>query len=223
MQDLAGHRTTEREREMLAFAPEGQRRQKAAETLNHIIKLAHVEFGENGLKGARMEYIARQAGVPKQFIYYHFLSREGLYQAVMEDMCLTCTNKLLSPDYDSLSGVKAIRTFCTVMFDLYLEMPYTAPLTLDFNFNGGVLMERHGLSLRVRNKFDELVDRGIAEGIFPKRINKRASFFLAVTMLGAYFNRPSGAYAGLHFENFDEINGWRETVIRAILAMMAAD
>lgn len=143
---------------MLTFALEGLRRQKATETLKHIIEFAHVEFGERGLQGARMENIARQAGVPKQFIYYHFSSREGLYRAVIQELCQACTDKLLSRDYDSLSASKAIRTFFRVMFDRYLDIPYLAPLTIDFNFNGGVLMERDGLSRRVRSRFDAPVD-----------------------------------------------------------------
>lgn len=59
-------------------------------------------------------------------------------------------------------------------------------------------------------------------GNFPEGIEKRPSFFLAVIMLGAYFNRPGCAYSGLRIEDVGEIDGWRETVIRSIMAMMAA-
>ena len=49
-----------------------------------ILNAAMNEFAELGLAGARVDRIARRAGVNKAMIYYHFASKEDLYQKVIE-------------------------------------------------------------------------------------------------------------------------------------------
>ena len=44
------------------------------------------EFAERGFEGARVDRIAAAAGVNKAMLYYHFGSKERLYQAVVRDM-----------------------------------------------------------------------------------------------------------------------------------------
>ncbi len=49
-----------------------------------IIKAATEEFSKFGLAGARIDRIAKLAGVNKAMIYYHFRSKEQLYQTIIE-------------------------------------------------------------------------------------------------------------------------------------------
>jgi len=51
---------------------------------NLIIEAATVEFSKFGLAGARIDRIAKLAGVNKAMIYYHFRSKEMLYQTIIE-------------------------------------------------------------------------------------------------------------------------------------------
>jgi len=44
-----------------------------------ILKAALEEFGRHGMAGARMQEIAREAGVNKAMIYYYYDSKDGLY------------------------------------------------------------------------------------------------------------------------------------------------
>ncbi|HTY06191.1 MAG TPA: helix-turn-helix domain-containing protein [Gemmatimonadales bacterium] len=48
-----------------------------------IIDSAQREFARRGYEGARMEQIARSAGVNKQLLFYYFQSKRGLFQAVL--------------------------------------------------------------------------------------------------------------------------------------------
>src|SRR5437763_9825109 len=50
-----------------------------------ILDAAVEEFAANGYAGARVEAIARRAGLNKQLISHHFGGKEGLYRAVMEE------------------------------------------------------------------------------------------------------------------------------------------
>jgi AcrR family transcriptional regulator len=48
-----------------------------------ILAAALEEFGERGFAGARVEAIARRAGLNKQLISHHFGGKQALYDAVM--------------------------------------------------------------------------------------------------------------------------------------------
>src|SRR5579862_6684588 len=61
------------------------RQRDSAETKAVILKAAERIYAENGLAGARTDAIASAAGVNKALLYYYFKSKEGLYEAVVED------------------------------------------------------------------------------------------------------------------------------------------
>jgi TetR/AcrR family transcriptional regulator len=56
-----------------------------------ILESALVEFAEKGYEGARVDRIAADAGVNKALIYYHFNSKEELYEATFEYIFLKAT------------------------------------------------------------------------------------------------------------------------------------
>lgn len=48
-----------------------------------IVTAAREEFAKRGFAGARVEQIARRAGVNKQLLFYYYHSKRGLFQAVL--------------------------------------------------------------------------------------------------------------------------------------------
>src|SRR6266480_5824585 len=48
-----------------------------------IVTAARDEFARSGFDGARVEQIARRAGVNKQLLFYYFHSKRGLFTAVV--------------------------------------------------------------------------------------------------------------------------------------------
>jgi len=48
-----------------------------------IIAAAREEYAKRGFAGARVEQIARRAGVNKQLLFYYYHSKRGLFQAVL--------------------------------------------------------------------------------------------------------------------------------------------
>jgi AcrR family transcriptional regulator len=49
-----------------------------------ILTAARAEFAEYGFAGARVDRIAQRSGVNKAMIYYHFRSKEKLYQEIID-------------------------------------------------------------------------------------------------------------------------------------------
>jgi AcrR family transcriptional regulator len=55
----------------------------AARTRKKIMEAARDEFAARGLAGARIESIARRAGVAKQLLYHYFPGKEALFEATL--------------------------------------------------------------------------------------------------------------------------------------------
>lgn len=62
-----------------------ERRRDPDRTRKLILDAAAAEFAAHGFAGARTGAIATRAGVNQQLIWYYFDSKEGLYQALIEN------------------------------------------------------------------------------------------------------------------------------------------
>jgi TetR/AcrR family transcriptional regulator len=69
---------------MRAVTPTRTQTERADQTRARILDAAILQFGANGLAGARTEQIAEAAGVNKALLYYYFNSKETLYSAAIE-------------------------------------------------------------------------------------------------------------------------------------------
>jgi AcrR family transcriptional regulator len=63
-------------------------------TKNKILHAATAEFAENGLKGARVDAIAKRAKINKAMIYYIFGGKEDLHMAALKHIIETKTRPL---------------------------------------------------------------------------------------------------------------------------------
>jgi len=59
-----------------------------------ILAAAALEFAERGFGGARVDRIARRARVNKAMLYYHFASKERLYQTLLRHMFTRAAERL---------------------------------------------------------------------------------------------------------------------------------
>ena len=61
-------------------------RGRPEESRGAILHAAVREFAREGVAGARIDAIARSAGVNKALLYYYFKDKEGLYDAVLDEV-----------------------------------------------------------------------------------------------------------------------------------------
>jgi TetR/AcrR family transcriptional regulator len=92
-------------------------------TKTRIIKTARDEFAMLGFTGARVERIARQAGVNKAMIYYHFKSKENLYHAVVEESLLYSFEQLSIKVSDTANFEEALREVVATHTQLFQGFP----------------------------------------------------------------------------------------------------
>src|SRR3978361_1979258 len=91
------------------------------ETIARILTSARAEFGTKGLDGAKMEDIARAAGISKQLIYHYFRGKDDLYSEMLDGIAQRSNKKLAEPDYAALPPLDGARAFFDIMFDISEE------------------------------------------------------------------------------------------------------
>jgi AcrR family transcriptional regulator len=81
-----------------------------------ILAAARGEFGQHGFAGARVDRIARRAGVNKQLIFYYFGSKRGLYRSVLEAASRAITDAA-SPPTSRYTTPEKLRFVAGQVFD----------------------------------------------------------------------------------------------------------
>jgi len=99
---------------------------KKTETRERIIQAAKDVFAEQGFAGARVDAIARRAGVNKAALYYHIGDKQALYAEVLHDV-VGATAARLSRDVAAQAGPEEklrayIRSFAAAL-DANPQMP----------------------------------------------------------------------------------------------------
>ncbi|MDB5686358.1 MAG: hypothetical protein JWR77_947 [Rhizorhabdus sp.] len=183
-------------------APAEPTRNSAA-TIARILAGAEAEFGTKGLDGAKVEDIARAAGISKQLIYHYFNGKDDLYSEMLAKIAQFNYEKLLEVDYENLEPVAAIRDYLHVLFDQYSNHPFSATVTVDQGLHSGAQVRYNRNVDRMRSTFrkrlGDALDRGKAAGLFTADMDVEMLHFLSVVMitgclsLRKMFTRYAGA------------------------------
>lgn len=102
---------------------------RRGEARQRILEASRLEFGEHGLAGARVERIARRAGVNKQLLYYYFGSKRDLYHAAAAPP----KGGGEQPPRSVRAGPEAIRQVMRDLFGELARRPELVSLLVDRN------------------------------------------------------------------------------------------
>ncbi|WEK02251.1 MAG: TetR family transcriptional regulator [Candidatus Sphingomonas phytovorans] len=91
-------------------------------TKQRLLEAATVEFATHGIAGARVDRIATTAGCNKQAIYAYFGSKDGLFDAVYEQMVIDTVESVPIDPLD-LPG------YAASLFDHYRDHPEVQKLS----------------------------------------------------------------------------------------------
>jgi AcrR family transcriptional regulator len=81
-------------------------------------------FYQKGLKGARMQEIADDAGVNKAMLHYYFRSKEKLFDKVFEQSVKSVTPMLTNVFLETTDLNTKIAHLIEMLIDFFLEEPY---------------------------------------------------------------------------------------------------
>jgi TetR/AcrR family transcriptional regulator len=135
-----------------------------------ILHAALAEFVEYGLAGARVDRIARNAGVNKAMIYYHFDSKEDLYVKVLESHIRAKIEEVA----EGLASGKELIEILTLIAEGYYRFlapeNKLVPLFLREIAAGGERLKQIVPELALRRDVQErlrgIIDKGKQEGRF---------------------------------------------------------
>ena len=154
-----------------------------------LLEAAREVFAAHGLEGARVDDIARRAGVNKQLVYHYFDSKDGLYAAVLEHVYGEIRRREQELDLSRFPAEEAMRRLVEFSFDYLAEHPDFVSLLADENAHGG----RH-LQTRVEEVNRPIVDlirdtlsRGEENGVFRKGLDPLHVYLSIAGMAYFYF------------------------------------
>lgn len=161
---------------------------RGAATRRTLLAAARAAFAERGLEGARVDDIARRAGVNKQLVYHYFGSKEALYTAVLDEAYQEIRQREQQLDLSNFPAEQAIRILVEFSFDYLAQNPDFVSLVADENAHAGRHVSADGKAVRINRPIIDLLDatlaRGVEEGVFRRGLDP---FHVYLSIAGASF------------------------------------
>ncbi len=146
-----------------------------ARTMAGILAVAHVEFSEKGLSGARIDEIAAATQTSKRMIYYYFGSKEGLYLAVLEESYREMRTIEAELHLEDLPPEDALRKLVGFTFDHHHGNEAYIRLVMSENMERGAYLAQskiiQQLNVPAIDGIRKLYDRGVAQGVFRAQLD----------------------------------------------------
>jgi len=105
-------------------------RQKRNQTTQRILKAAATTFSEVGFAGARMDEIAKCAGVNKATIYYHIGDKQALYSEVIHKLFGDAADRFERNIGKAQSPVEKLKLYIRTVVDTLERQPELAAIML---------------------------------------------------------------------------------------------
>jgi AcrR family transcriptional regulator len=143
-----------------------KRKYDPEQTKRNIIDIATEEFAAMGLSGARVDAIAERTNTTKRMLYYYFGSKEGLYEAVVEEAYGKIRTLEQSLHLHSMDPRKGLRELVEFTFDFHDKHRDFVRLVTIENIHGAKHVSQLK-NFRARNAsavktIADLITRGVA-------------------------------------------------------------
>ena len=149
---------------------DARRKYDPEQTKRNILDVATQEFSAMGLTGARVDAIAERTNTTKRMLYYYFGSKEGLYEAVLEQVYGDIRALEQELQLAEMEPEEALREFVGFTFDYHDKHRDFVRLVTIENIHGAKYIEQ-SKTFKARNStvvktIEDLIARGVAAGKF---------------------------------------------------------
>ncbi|MBH1965087.1 MAG: TetR family transcriptional regulator [Comamonadaceae bacterium] len=135
-----------------------------------LVTAAVGEFSRKGFAGARVDEIAKEAGVNKQLVYHYFGSKQDLYEAALEKVYTEIRDRERTLSLDALEPREAMEKLVGFSFDHLQKHPEFIALVADENRHLGSHMKTskrfHKMHSPLINMMGSTLERGVRKGVF---------------------------------------------------------
>ncbi|MGH7434937.1 MAG: TetR/AcrR family transcriptional regulator [Polyangiaceae bacterium] len=165
-------------------APPGSARQGVRPRKEEILDVATTLFAERGYEGTSMNDVAERVGMRKASLFYHFATKDALYEAVL-DRIVTQVGSSLSAVYAGQGTlVDRLEAAADATSRAFSERPFVARLLLREAMDWGPIIRGKLLEtvMMVLEAGAQFIALGQREGVFVAGEPKQ----LVLTALGAH-------------------------------------
>lgn len=146
------------------------RKARSEATLERIIAAAMEEFAEAGFGGARVDAIARRAGVNKATLYYHVGDKKTLYARIIEHVLSGAALRLERLLEGATSPRDKVRAYVRALGRTFSENPQMPRIIMREMVSGA-----HNLPdtffdgiVRIVGMLADIIEEGRREGVFAQ-------------------------------------------------------
>ncbi len=168
--------------------------------VKNILDAATAEFSQYGLGGARLERIVANTHTSKRMVYYHFGSKEGLYQAVLEHANKTVRFRDDTFDPHAGTALAALAQFAENAFESFSERPDFARLITFENLSGAAHVKSSKLIAKLNQRAMQhmtiIISRGQADGSIRQDVTALDTYLNIVALCYYHVANRAGNVAG---------------------------
>jgi AcrR family transcriptional regulator len=155
-----------------------------------ILAAATGEFTAKGLNGARVDHIARRAGVNKRMIYHYFGDKAGLYLAVLESTYAAIRAAEVGLNLADRAPAEGMRELVAFTWNYFIKHPEFLGLLATENLHRARYLKQ---SKRIRDlhsplvgMISELLVRGVRAQVFRTGVDP-VQLYITIASLGFFY------------------------------------
>jgi TetR/AcrR family transcriptional regulator len=205
-------------------------KEKRDESVRRMLDAAMEVFAEAGYEGARVDEIAKRAGVNKAMIYYRIGDKDTLYKEVLHNVFGDTVERIAKDIRDDLSPEGKLKTYISNLATTMTQHPSFPRIMMRevasgwSHFSEAVVQDIAGIILIVKDIIDEGVKKGVFIDINPvlvhlMTIGSMLLFNLSLPVRKSFNDHITGQLKvpeNIDFENI--VPEIQRTILRAIKA-----
>ena len=197
-------------------------------TRRTLLDAAIREFTEKGYGGARVDNIAKRAGLNKRLLYHYFGDKDALYLAVLESAYISIRSAEHGLNLENEDPLVAIRKLVGFTWDYFLAHPEFLSLLATEN----LLRARHlkkskvifSLHTPLNSLISVIIRRGTASGQFRKGLDP-VVLYITIASLGWFYLSNRWTLATIFDRNFmaeRELKKWGDHITEVVVSYVRA-
>ncbi len=169
-----------------------------------LLAAASLEFALHGFAGASVDDIAGRAGINKAMIYYHFGSKQGLYEEVLRAVFASMGERTAAIAGSSAGAEEKIAAFVAAIGAEADARPHLPPIMMREMAEGARHLDRDTLRLmaRVFLNLRRILEQGARAGVF-RRVDPFSTYLRVMSPI-IFFRASRPVRAAMSRENILE-------------------
>lgn len=155
-----------------------------------ILQAARVEFARHGLGGARVDQIAKAAGINKRMLYHYFGNKDDLFSAVLEANYTHKRDSERALSLEQESPDEAIRKLVALTWNYYLDHPEFLTLLNSANLHQAKHLKRSKEIRKMHAPFvamlKDILDKGVAQKVFRPGLDP-VQLYISIAGLSSFY------------------------------------